>query len=293
MSKLKSEPLADKGTLFVCATPIGNLGDVTLRVLDTLRRVDLIAAEDTRHSRKLLEFYDIHTPMVSYHEHNEKVRAQEILRRLEQGENIALISDAGMPGISDPGQEVIALCQAAGLAVDVLPGPNAALTALVLSGLPTASFAFHGFLPVNAAARRRRLTELAKLPMTQIFYEAPHRLVETLADAAEIFGERDMCVVRELTKLHQSVRRGPARQLLGEFRARPPKGECCLLTAPYVAALPSGGPAVWREEVKRGIEVGLTPQEAMKKVAAKYGIGKRDVYRAVLEEKAAGEEKKT
>jgi len=272
-----------KGTLYVCATPIGNLGDITLRVLDTLREVDLIAAEDTRHSRKLLQHYQINTRMISYHEHNEKKKSLELVEKLKCGQAIALISDAGLPGISDPGTEVIRLCLAENIPVDVLPGPNAALTALVLSGMPTEHFAFQGFLPSSTGARKRSLEQLANLPQTQIFYEAPHRLVETLQGMSEYFGDRPAAVVRELTKLHQQVHRGTTLELKEAFEKSEPRGECCIILAPYVPVKPVGGPEQWCSEVKERVAQGLSKKEAMKEVAKLYGIRKSEVYQALLD----------
>ena len=272
-----------KGTLYVCATPIGNLGDITLRVLDTLREVDLIAAEDTRHSRNLLQHFQIKTPLTSYHEHNEKKKSLELAEKLRDGQTIALISDAGLPGISDPGCEVIRLCREEGIPVDVLPGPNAALTALVLSGMPTEHFAFHGFLPSGTGERKRSLEQLANLPQTQIFYEAPHRLVATLKGMSEFFGEREAAVVRELTKLHQQVHRGTVLGLLEAFEETAPRGECCIVIAPYVPIKPVGGPEEWCQEVKEGMSRGLNKKDAMKEVAKRYGVRKTEVYQALLD----------
>ena len=273
-----------KGTLYVCATPIGNLGDITLRVLDTLRELDLIAAEDTRHSRKLLQHYQITTHMTSYHEHNEKKKSLELVEKLKAGQSIALISDAGLPGISDPGCEVIRLCYAEAIPVDVLPGPNAALTALVLSGMPTEHFAFHGFLPATTGARKKNLEPLANLTQTQIFYEAPHRLIAALQGIAECFGDRDVAVVRELTKLHQQVHKGTASELKKDFELTAPRGECCIVVAPYVLVKPVGGPDEWCQEVKEGISRGLNKKDAMKEVAKRYEVRKSEVYKALLYE---------
>ncbi|TGE34055.1 16S rRNA (cytidine(1402)-2'-O)-methyltransferase [Desulfosporosinus sp. Sb-LF] len=272
-----------KGTLYVCATPIGNLGDITLRVLDTLREVDLIAAEDTRHSRKLLQHYQINTHMISYHAHNEKKKSLELVEMLKAGQAIALISDAGLPGISDPGCEVIRLCLAESIPVDVLPGPNAALTALVLSGMPTEHFSFHGFLPSTTGARRKVLEQLANLPQTQIFYEAPHRLVSTLQGMSEYFGERPAAVVRELTKLHQEVHRGTVLELKVSFELTTPRGECCIILAPYIPVKSVGGPEQWCQEVNQGISGGLSKKDAMKEVAKRYGVRKSEVYQALLD----------
>jgi 16S rRNA (cytidine1402-2'-O)-methyltransferase len=272
-----------KGTLYVCATPIGNLGDITVRVLETLREVDLIAAEDTRHSRKLMQHYQITTPMTSYHEHNEKKRSLELVEKLKGGQAIALISDAGLPGISDPGCEVIRLCLAENIPVDVLPGPNAALTALVLSGMPAEHFAFHGFLPAATGARKKSLEQFTDLPQTQIFYEAPHRLVAALQGISECFGDRPVAVVRELTKLHQQVHRGTSAELKEAFEQTTPRGECCIIIAPYVPVQPVGGSAEWCLEVKEGLSRGLNKKEAMKEVAKRYGVKKSDVYQALLD----------
>ena len=279
----RGSSMLQQGTLYVCATPIGNLADITLRVLDTLRQVDLIAAEDTRHSRKLLQHYQISTPLTSYHEHNEKEKALELLAKLKAGRTIALISDAGLPGISDPGGEIIRLCQTDKVPVDVLPGPNAALTALILSGLSTENFAFRGFLPAAKGERRRQLEDYCQLTLTQVFYEAPHRLVATLSELAEICPQREAAVVRELTKIHQSVYRGTVVELVGEFQQTKPRGECCLILAAYIPEPLQGGPTEWRVEVKQGLEQGLTSTEAMKVVAKKYGVSKREVYKVMLE----------
>jgi probable S-adenosylmethionine-dependent methyltransferase, YraL family len=273
-----------KGTLYVCATPIGNLGDITLRVLDTLRAADLIAAEDTRHSRNLMQHFQIKTPLTSYHEHNERKKSLELVERLKAGQIIALVSDAGLPGISDPGCEVIRLCLEEDIPVDVLPGPNAALTALVLSGMPTEHFTFHGFLPSGTGDRKRSLEQLVNLQQTQIFYEAPHRLVSTLKGMSEFFGERQAAVVRELTKVHQQVHKGTVLELLETFEKTAPRGECCILIAPFVPLKPVGGREEWCQDVKTGINRGLSKKEAMKEVAKRYGVRKAEVYQALLDE---------
>ncbi|HHV64978.1 MAG TPA: 16S rRNA (cytidine(1402)-2'-O)-methyltransferase [Peptococcaceae bacterium] len=279
--------MSEEGLLYICATPIGNLADITLRVLDTLKNVDFIAAEDTRHSRKLLNHYGIKTPLLSYHQHNERQRTAEIVQRLKNGEKGALISDAGMPGISDPGQVLIRECLAENIPIDVLPGPNAAITALVLSGMPADSFLYLGFLPTGKKERREVLAQVAELPYTLIIYEAPHRLLSTLEDILEILGEREAAVARELTKIHQQVHKGLISELLAEFQGVPPKGECCLLLAPYNAEKKTGEPAAWLEELRRLEEAGVDRKEAMKTVAKLYGIRKRDIYEAclVMEEK--------
>ena len=274
--------MLDKGTLYVCATPIGNLADITLRVLDTLRQVDVIAAEDTRHSRKLLQHHGINTPLTSYHQHNEKTKSQELILKLKEGLTVALITDAGMPGISDPGSEIIRHCYLENVKVDVLPGPSAALTALVLSGMSEGNFAFQGFLPANSGECRRKLQEYCELPMTQIFYEAPHRLLATLELMVEIFGDRSAVVVREITKLHQSVYRGILSELVRQFEINGPRGECCIVTSPYLAVIKTGGPQEWEREVSEALEHGLSRQDALKEVAKHNGVSKREVYSALL-----------
>lgn len=271
------------GTLFVCPTPIGNLQDITLRVLDTLKKVDFIAAEDTRHSRKLLNHYQIATPMISYHEHNERKRMGELIDKLKEGKNVALISDAGMPGISDPGQIIIKQCVEENVNVDVLPGPNAALTALVMSGMPMNSFVYLGFLPSGRSERRKILEKASFLSYTLIFYEAPHKLTRTLKDMQEIFGDREAAVTRELTKIHQNVHRGKISQLLEEFTTKPPKGECCLLLEPYEERIDPGEPSIWLTDMKQIMQEGKEKKDAMKIVAKKYGISRRDVYKALLD----------
>ncbi|AFM39149.1 putative S-adenosylmethionine-dependent methyltransferase, YraL family [Desulfosporosinus acidiphilus SJ4] len=276
--------MLEKGTLYVCGTPIGNLGDITLRVLDTLREVDLIAAEDTRHSRKLMQHFQITTPLTSYHEHNERKKSSELVERLKAGQAVALISDAGLPGISDPGSEVIRLCIEENIPVDVLPGPNAALTALILSGMPAEHFTFYGFLPTAAGARKRILEDLATRQETLILYEAPHRLLSTLQGLCEVFGSREAAVVRELTKVHQQVHKNSLIKLREEFEETPPRGECCLVIAPFIPEKLVGGPQDWIVEVNAGVQRGLSKKDAMKEVAKRYGVKKSDVYQALIEE---------
>jgi len=295
----------EPGTLYVCATPIGNLADVTLRVLDVLRSVDLVAAEDTRHSRKLLSRYEIRTPVVSCHEHNERSRTVDLVERLVQGGSVALVSDAGLPGISDPGGVLIAACRERGIAVDVLPGPSAVVTALVASGLAADTYFFGGFLPVDKK-RREALSGLAELACTIVLYEAPHRLVRTLGDLAGVLGERDAAVCRELTKIHQQVHRGTLTALLGEFKALAPRGECSVVVAPPQGGATTGGRRqglgvrgdtgfearglsheggegdlmcrLWRELTDAGMET----KEAVRETARRLDVPKREVYRAVM-----------
>jgi 16S rRNA (cytidine1402-2'-O)-methyltransferase len=266
------------GTLYVVATPIGNLDDITLRALAVLKQVDLIACEDTRHSRKLLDHYDIHTPLVSYHEHNEAERAQELMAKLRGGASVALISDAGTPLISDPGYRLVQAAAAAGIAVTPIPGPSAAVAALSASGLPTDSFRFCGFLPARASQRVRLLSSLASDPATLIFYEAPHRIVETLGDVLKTLGNRRIAIARELTKMHEEFIRGTVHEAIAWLRARPAvKGELTVLIAKADEPAASAEPV--RQAVARLEREGVGRMEAMKRVARERGISKRDVYR--------------
>mgnify|MGYP000338207034 FL=1 len=218
------------GTLYLCATPIGNLEDITLRVLKLMERVDVIAAEDTRNTLKLLNHFEIKTPMTSYHEHNKVTKGPVLVERLLAGESIALVTDAGMPGISDPGADLVKLCYAAGVPVTVAPGASAAVVALVLSGMDTRRFVFEGFLPPDKKERRAILKTLEREHRTMIFYEAPHRLTDTLTELAELFGEsREMAAVRELTKKFEEIRRATIGEHLRYFSENPPKGEFVLV----------------------------------------------------------------
>ena len=215
--------------LFVVATPIGNLGDITLRALETLRSVDVIAAEDTRHSGILLKHHGIRKPLVSFHEHNEARRTAELVEQLAAGKTLALITDAGMPGLSDPGARLIAECIKREVPFTILPGPSAILTALVGSGFPMDRFCFRGFLPVKSGQRERLLREAAKSEETTIFFESPYRLVKTLTASTQIMPDRQLCVARELTKKFEEFRRGTAPELLAHYQKHPPKGEIVLV----------------------------------------------------------------
>jgi 16S rRNA (cytidine1402-2'-O)-methyltransferase len=215
--------------LYVVATPIGNLGDITLRALEALKSADVIAAEDTRHSGMLLKHFEISKPFVSYHEHNEAMRTAQLIERLAAGENIALITDAGAPGISDPGARLIRECIKRDLPFTVLPGPSSILTALVGSGFSSEKFFFSGFLPVKSGRREREICAAAARQETSIFFESPHRLAKSLAACVEIMPDRQLCVAREITKKFEEFRRGTAAELLGHYEARPPKGEIVLL----------------------------------------------------------------
>ena len=215
--------------LYVVATPIGNLDDITLRALEALKSVDLIAAEDTRHSGNLLKHFEIRKPLVSYHEHNEAMRSEELADRLAAGENVALITDAGMPGLSDPGARLIRKCIERGLAYTVIPGVSAILTALVGSGLETKAFCFRGFLPVKSGQRERELRAAAESRETSLFFESPYRILKTLAVCAELMPDRQLCVAREMTKKFEEFRRGTAAVLLAHYTAHPAKGEITLV----------------------------------------------------------------
>jgi 16S rRNA (cytidine1402-2'-O)-methyltransferase len=215
--------------LYVIATPIGNLGDITLRALEVLKSVDLVAAEDTRHSGLLMKHFGIRKPFISYHEHNEAKRPAELVERLARGENIALITDAGTPGLSDPGLRLVRECIQRELSFSIIPGPSSILTALVGSGFSTAKFSFRGFLPVKTGRRERKLRAAAESDETIIFFESPYRLCKTLAACVDVMPERQLCVARELTKKFEEFRRGTAGELLAHYEAHPPKGEIVLV----------------------------------------------------------------
>jgi 16S rRNA (cytidine1402-2'-O)-methyltransferase len=217
------------GMLYVVATPIGNLNDITLRALEALKSADVIAAEDTRHSGNLLRHFEIRKPLVSYHEHNEAMRSEELAERLAAGENVALITDAGMPGLSDPGRRLIRRCIERDLPFTIIPGPSSILTALVGSGLALEKFSFRGFLPVKSGQRERELRVAVQSPETSVFFESPYRILKTLAACAELMPDRQLCVARELTKKFEEFRRGPATELLAHYTAHPAKGEITLV----------------------------------------------------------------
>jgi 16S rRNA (cytidine1402-2'-O)-methyltransferase len=218
--------------LYVVPTPIGNLGDITLRALEVLKSVDLIAAEDTRHSGMLLKHFEIKKPLISFHEHNEAMRTAQLIERLAAGENVALITDAGMPGFSDPGSRLIRECIARDVPFTILPGSSAILTALAGSGFPMDKFCFRGFLPVKSGQRERALRAAAEHTETTIFFESPYRLVKTLAASVDLMPARQLCVARELTKKFEEFRRGTAAELLAHYEVRPPKGEIVLVISP-------------------------------------------------------------
>jgi 16S rRNA (cytidine1402-2'-O)-methyltransferase len=269
------------GTLYVVGTPIGNLEDITLRALRVLRECALIAAEDTRKTRILLDRYGIEKPMISYFEHNEAARIPQILEALAQGD-VALVSEAGMPGLSDPGYVLIRAALERGFPVVPIPGPSAPVTALVVSGLPADRFLFLGFLPRKPGERRRLLAQVAALPWTLVAFEAPHRLRETLRDILEILGDRPMAVARELTKIHEEIRRGTVREILTHFAEVEPRGEFTL-----VIAGASEEVSQWEEEEVRArleelLRSGRTPAQAAREVARASGWPRDAVYRMAL-----------
>lgn len=279
------------GTLYVVSTPIGNLEDLTFRAVRVLSEVDVIACEDTRHSRKLLNHYGIKTKTVSYHEHNEAERAGELVKSIKSGLAVALISDAGTPGISDPGFRVVRLAREEGLRVVPVPGPTALISALVASGLPSDEFFFGGFLPARSGARRRRLAELSEIPTTLVFYEAPHRIGASLNDAREIMGERDAVVARELTKLHEEIMRGPLSELAAHFSRATgePRGEIVVVIDRKViegAAEEKEPPDSVASVVAEFEAQGLEPRAALKKAARQLGISRDEAYRQLTAERS-------
>ena len=277
------------GKLYLCATPIGNLEDMTLRVLHTLQEVDLIAAEDTRNSIKPLNHFEIKTPMTSYHEYNKIEKAKDLIRQMQEGKNVALITDAGTPGISDPGEELVRMCYDAGVEVTSLPGACACVTALTLSGLPTRRFCFEAFLPTEKKERREILKELEEETRTIILYEAPHRLVRTLEELAEFLGERRISVCRELTKKHETVFQATVAEALEYYRENAPKGECVLvIEGKSRDAIRAKEQQRWEElsveeHMEHYLSQGIEKKEAMKLVAKDRGVSKRDIYQELLQ----------
>ena len=272
------------GKLYLCATPIGNLEDITLRVLRTLKEVDLIAAEDTRNSIKLLNHFEIKTPMTSYHEYNKIDKAYTLIEKMQAGMNIALITDAGTPGISDPGEELAAMCYEAGIEVTSLPGPAACITALTLSGLPTRRFAFEAFLPMDKKERREVLDELVNETRTIIMYEAPHKLVRTLKDLKETLGNRRMTLCRELTKKHETAFHTTIDELIAHYENEKPLGECVLvIDGKSRQELKEEAVASWEEiSIEEHMEIyekqGLSRKDAMKQVAkGRRGVQERNL----------------
>jgi 16S rRNA (cytidine1402-2'-O)-methyltransferase len=280
-------PDASRGCLYLVGTPIGNLEDITLRALRTLKEVDQIACEDTRHTQKLLTHYDVHKSLVSYHEHNEITRAPELVVAMEEGAKIALVSDAGMPLVSDPGHRLVTLCVRHRIPVIPIPGPSALLAALSASGLPNEEFLFVGFLPNRSGERRRALERLRIEDRTIIFYEAPHRIAETVADAREILGDRNAVVAREVTKLHEEFRRGKLSELAASLAERPARGEITLLIAPEDGAA-VGSQAGTSQSIAARVEelmhqAKLDRKEALKVAAKERGLTRRAAYGQLLD----------
>lgn len=277
----------DYGKLYLCATPMGNLDDITLRVLKTLQVVDLIACEDTRQTLKLLNHFNISKPVTSYYEHNKSYKGEKIIAQLLEGKNVALVSDAGMPAIADPGFELAQDCLQHGIAYTVLPGANAALTGLVLSGLSCERFCFEGFLPRQKNQRRQRLTQLAQETRTMIFYEAPHRLLDSLQAMAEIFGaDRPMAVARELTKKFEETFRGSLDETIAYFNAKEIKGEFVLVVSGAEIEEESPKSIAWALAcVQTLIDDGMSEKEAIKQAAKDGSLPKREVYNAFVAQK--------
>ncbi|GIP41376.1 ribosomal RNA small subunit methyltransferase I [Paenibacillus sp. J31TS4] len=277
---------AEAGTLYLVGTPIGNLDDMTFRAVETLKKVDWIAAEDTRQTRKLLTHFDIQTRLVSYHEHNKQASGPELLRFLREGQSVALVSDAGLPAISDPGEDLVRQAAEEGIRVVPVPGANAALSALIVSGLPTDRFLFAGFLPRDRKSQAEQLRLLGAVPATLLFYESPHRVAKTLRTMREELGDRQVALVRELTKRYEEVARGSLDEALLHLEAHPPQGEYVIVLGR--AAEGEGEAAAWwaelsvDEHVRRYEDQGEDRKTAMKKAAQDRGVSKRDIYNALL-----------
>jgi len=278
--------------LYLIPTPIGNLEDITLRALRILKDVDLIACEDTRHTRRLLDHFGISKPTISYHEHNEQVRAQELVQRMLDGKSIAIVSDAGTPGISDPAYRIVTAAIEHGITVVPLPGAVALIAGLTASGLPTDSFLFAGFLPPKKMARRNRLEELKVEPVTLVFYEAPHRIRESLSDALEILGDRQAALARELTKLHEQFVRGKLSEIVAHFDLHEPRGEMTLVIAGSDDnnLMPIETGSIIEHIEKLMSEGGLDRNEAIKQAGKSRGLSKREAYQLMLEERKTDED---
>ena len=277
------------GTLYLCATPIGNLEDMTFRVIRTLKEVDMIAAEDTRNSIKLLNHFEIKTPMTSYHEYNKIEKGHKLVQMLLEGKNLALITDAGTPGISDPGEELVQMCYEAGVPVTSLPGAAACITALTLSGLSTRRFAFEAFLPSDKKERQQVLEELKNDTRTVICYEAPHRLVKTLKELLEVLGDRRITICRELTKKHETAWQTHIAEACEYYQENAPKGECVLvIEGRSREELKAEEQEQWEQmpleaHMEHYESQGMDHKSAMKRVAKDRGVSKRDIYRMLLE----------
>jgi 16S rRNA (cytidine1402-2'-O)-methyltransferase len=272
-----------KGTLFLVGTPIGNLKDITIRALETLQAVDLIAAEDTRHTQKLLSHYQIHKPLTSYYEHNKSLKGPRLIEKLSAGENIALVSDAGMPGISDPGEDLVKECLKEEIPLIVVPGPSAVLTAVVASGLDCSGFVFAGFFPRTKKGREKILAELKEEKRTVIFYESPYRLPKTLSEIKKTWGDRSCCLARELTKVYEEYQRGTLSELIEYWQNRSVKGEITLIIAGACCEekqeiTSKEMVACYQELIDRGFQ----KKEAIKETARLLGVPKREVYKLMM-----------
>lgn len=271
------------GTLYIVGTPIGNLEDISFRAVRILQTVDRIAAEDTRHTGKLLQHFQISTPQISYHEHNAQARLPVVMERLLRGEAIALVTDAGIPGISDPGYELVKAAVTEGVTVVPIPGPSAVITALSASGLPTERFVFEGFLPTKGQARRDRLEALQLETRTLVLYEAPHRLGQTLEDLAEILGgDREIVVAREITKLHETFWRGAIAAAIDHYNTREPQGEFTLLVAGASLTQPVLSEAALKAELENLLKQGISRSQASRQLAQQTPLSRRQIYQLAL-----------
>ena len=275
--------MSTASTLYLVATPIGNLEDITFRAVRILKEADLIAAEDTRHTGKLLHHFQIETPQISYHEHNARTRIPQLLEKLQAGQTIALVSDAGMPGISDPGYELVCACAAAGIVVSPIPGPAAVVSAVAASALPSDRFTFEGFLPVKGKARAERLAQLATEPRTMVLYESPHRLIKTLADVQiHLGGDRRITIGRELTKRYEEFWRGTVDEAIEHFTSTEPRGEFTVAIAGHSPQLPAFTEADLLQQLETLIAQGLSPSKASRQIAQETGLSKRELYQLSL-----------
>lgn len=274
------------GTLYLCGTPLGNMSDMSFRCVDTLKNVDFIAAEDTRNTGKLLSKFEVDTPMISYHEHNKHQKGKVLIEHLKNGKDIALVSDAGMPAISDPGEDLVKLCYENGIVVTSVPSGSAFVIALVLSGFDTRRFIFEGFLPMDKKEKKQVLSYMIKEHRTMIFYEAPHRLLDTLEEFRKTLGDdRNIAVCRELTKKFEEVKRGTIADIISHFTNTPPKGEFVIVVQGYSLALQRAeeiedfNKISIEEHMKKYLDDGISEKDAMKKVAKDRGVGKSDIYK--------------
>lgn len=282
--------MSDKGVLYLCPTPIGNLDDLTFRALNVLKEVDLIAAEDTRVTIKLLNHFEIKTPLTSYHEHNKTSKGPKLIEMLKEGKNIALVSDAGTPALSDPGEDLVQDAIKEGVKVVPLPGAAAAICALVASGLPTRRFAFEGFLPLKKKERQDLLAKIAEDERTLIFYEAPHRIIKTLRALLDILGNRKIVVAREITKIHEEFIRGTIKEIIEKFEASSPKGEMVLVVEGFTPKDASESAKAEGDDIKAFLQSiideemskGLTKNQALKKAAKQAGVSRNEAYEILI-----------